>query len=169
MKVISFQNDVLPLKNQLFRLALRITMNREEAEDVVQETMMKVWRRREEWAQIASMEAFCMTICRNLALDKIRRMDNQSQSLGDDVDPIDRSHSANPEEIAIRNDRVRLVHQLISVLPERLRTCVQLRDIEGKSYRDIAAILDISEQQVKINIFRARQTIRERFQQLVKD
>ena len=169
MKVISFQNDVLPLKNQLFRLALRITMNREEAEDVVQETMMKVWRRREEWSQIASMEAFCMTICRNLALDKIRRMDNQSQSLGDDVDPIDRSHSANPEEIAIHNDRVRLVHQLISVLPERLRTCVQLRDIEGKSYRDIAAILDISEQQVKINIFRARQTIRERFQQLVKD
>lgn len=45
----SFQTHVLPLKNELFRLALRITQNHAEAEDVVQETMMKVWNRREEW------------------------------------------------------------------------------------------------------------------------
>ena len=166
MREISFQNDILPLKNELFRLALRITMNREEAEDVVQETMMKVWRRREEWQQIESMEAFCMTICRNLSLDKLRRMDNQSQSLDDDIDPVDRSRTSNPEELAIQNDRAQLVRQLISQLPERLRCCMQLRDIEGKSYRDIAGILGITEQQVKVNIFRARQAIRERFQQV---
>jgi RNA polymerase sigma-70 factor (ECF subfamily) len=163
MRLISFQNDILPLKDQLFRLALRITMNREEAEDVVQETMMRVWRRREEWPQIESIEAFCMTICRNLSLDKLRRMDNQSQSLNADMDPVDHSHSANPEELAIQNDRAQLVRQLISQLPERLRSCMQLRDMEGKSYRDIATILGITEQQVKVNIFRARQTIRERF------
>ena len=50
MKEISFRTDVLPLKNELFRLALRITLNRDDAEDVVQETMMKVWNRREQWA-----------------------------------------------------------------------------------------------------------------------
>ena len=78
---ISFQNDILPLKNELFRLALRITQDRAEAEDVVQETMMKVWSRRDEWQQIESMEAFCLTICRNVALDKMRRMEHQEQSL----------------------------------------------------------------------------------------
>ena len=57
MKEISFRTDVLPLKNELFRMALRITLNRDDAEDVVQETMMKVWNRREQWAQIESMEA----------------------------------------------------------------------------------------------------------------
>ena len=107
-----------------------------------------------------------MTICRNLSLDKLRLMDNQSQSLDDDYDPIDRSRNANPEELAIQNDRARLVRQLISQLPERLRSCMQLRDIEGKSYRDIAEIIGITEQQVKVNIFRARQAIRERFQQI---
>jgi RNA polymerase sigma-70 factor (ECF subfamily) len=76
MKEISFRTDVLPLKNELFRLALRITLNRDDAEDVVQETMMKVWNRREQWAQIESMEAFCMTICRNVALDHQKRMEN---------------------------------------------------------------------------------------------
>ena len=52
MKEISFRTDVLPLKNELFRMALRITLNRDDAEDVVQETMMKVWNRREQWEQI---------------------------------------------------------------------------------------------------------------------
>ena len=50
-----------------------------------------------------------------------------------------------------------------SQLPEKQRSCMQLRDIEGKSYKDIATILNITEEQVKINIFRARQTIREQF------
>lgn len=70
MKNLSFRADVLPLKNKLFRLALRITLNHAEAEDVVQETMIKVWNRREEWQKIDSIEAFCLTICRNLAVDK---------------------------------------------------------------------------------------------------
>ena len=166
MKEYSFQTDVLPLKNELFRMALRITQNRAEAEDVVQETMLKVWNRREQWSQLESMEAFCLTICRNQALDKIRRMDNQAQSLDATIDPIDLSHSANPEEQTVQRDRIQLVRRLISQLPEKQRSCMQLRDIEGKSYKDIATILDLNEQQVKINIFRARQTIKEQFSKL---
>ena len=64
MKAISFQTDILPLKNELFRLALRITQNRFEAEDVVQETMLKVWKGRSEWDKIDNIEAYCLTVCR---------------------------------------------------------------------------------------------------------
>jgi RNA polymerase sigma-70 factor (ECF subfamily) len=96
-------------------------------------------------------------------------MDNQVQSLEDDYDPADYSHTSNPEQIVIQQDRVQLVHRLISQLPERLRSCMQLRDIEGKSYRDIAEVLGISEQQVKVNIFRARQSVRERFQKATSE
>ena len=52
MKTISFQSDILPLKNELYRMALRITMNPAEAEDVVQETMMKVWNKRDSWRSL---------------------------------------------------------------------------------------------------------------------
>ncbi|MBO5592298.1 MAG: sigma-70 family RNA polymerase sigma factor [Prevotella sp.] len=165
MKTISFQTDILPLKNELFRLALRITQNRFEAEDVVQETMLKVWKGRSDWDKIDNIEAYCLTACRNLSLDKMRHMDNQVQNIEQESEPADRSYSANPEEQAVQHDRLQLVRQLISQLPEKQRTCMQLRDIEGKSYRDIATIIGISEEQVKVNIFRARQTIRERFQQ----
>ena len=165
--MISFHTDILPLKNELYRLALRITMNAADAEDVVQETMMKVWNRRDQWNQIESIEAFCLTICRNLSLDKVRRMDNQTQTLDAAYDPKDQGVASNPEEQAIQSDRVRLVRQMISQLPEKQRSCMQLRDMEGKSYKDIATVLDITEEQVKVNIFRARQTIREKFKRFL--
>ena len=163
MKKISFRNDVLPLKNELFRLALRITLNRVEAEDVVQETMIKVWNKRDRWDELESIEAFCLTICRNIAVDKMRKMENQNQSLEDEHDAPDQSYASNPEEQAMQQDRIQLVRRLIDNLPEKQRSVMQLRDIEGKSYKEIAQILDISEEQVKINIFRARQTIRQKF------
>ena len=83
MKEVSFRNDVLPLKNVLFRLALRITTNREEAEDVVQETLMRVWDKRAEWDAIDSMEAFALSVCRNLSIDFTKRKGRHDASLAD--------------------------------------------------------------------------------------
>ena len=163
MKKISFRNDVLPLKNELYRLALRITLNHAEAEDVVQETMIKVWNRRDRWDELESIEAFCLTICRNIAIDKTKKAENQNQSLMDEHDAPDHSYSSNPEEQTMQQDRIALIRRLIGTLPEKQRSCMQLRDFEGKSYKEIAKILDVSEEQVKINIFRARQTIKQKF------
>ena len=131
---------------------------------------MKVWNRRTEWPQIQAMEAFCLTISRNLSLDKLRRMDNQLRSEGaPPADLLETAVSGNPEEQAVQRDRVALVRQLMSQLPEKQRSCMQLRDIEGKAYKDIADILGMTEQQVKTNIFRARQTIKERFLKIDSD
>ena len=164
MKKISFRNDILPLKNELYRLALRITLNPAEAEDVVQETMIKVWNKREQWNDIESIEAFCLTICRNISLDKMRKMENQNQSLEEgEHDAPDQSYASNPEEQAMQQDKLKLIRRLINSLPEKQRSAMQLRDFEGKSYKEIAKIMDISEEQVKVNIFRARQTIRQKY------
>jgi RNA polymerase sigma-70 factor (ECF subfamily) len=164
MKKVSFQNDILPLKNKLYRLAIRITLNPEDAEDTVQETMMKIWNRRGQWEQMESIEAFCMTLCRNIAIDKTRKMTNSEQSLDtSEHDAPDYSHTANPEERTIQQDRIRVVKEILNSLPEKQRTVMQLRDFEGKSYKDIAAIMGISEEQVKVNIFRARQAIKQKF------
>ena len=164
MKEISFQNDVLPLKNKLFRLALRITLSREEAEDVVQDTLIKVWNNREKWQQLDSIEAYSLTIARNISLDRIKKMDNNNDSL-DDAKNERLDQTSTPSEKMILKDKVDIVKKLIDELPEKQRCCLQLRDIEGKAYKDIAHILNITEEQVKVNIFRARQTVKQRFQQ----
>ena len=167
MKEISFRNDILPLKDKLFRLALRITLNREESEDIVQDTLIKVWNSRDRWQQLDSIEAYSLTVARNLSLDRIKKMENQNGSLEDEkTERLDAS--SNPSERMIQKDKLDIVKRMIDELPEKQRSCIQLRDIEGKAYKDIAQILGITEEQVKINIFRARQTIKQRFQQFDK-
>jgi len=154
-----FQHDILPLKDSLYRLALRITLCREEAEDIVQETLIKLWEQRSQWDAIANIEAYSITICRNLALDHLKRKDARHLPIDSpQTETPDRSPS--PLEQTITNERFARMQQVIDSLPERQRSCLQLRDFEGLAYRDIADALQITEEQVKTNIFRARQTIR---------
>lgn len=166
MKNISFRNDVLPLKNELYRLALRITLNSAEAEDIVQDTLIKVWNKRDDWQNIDSIEAFSLTICRNISLDRLKKRDNQHESLDEDNTEMPLATSSTPYEQMIERDRINLVRQLVNSLPEKQRSCMQLRDFEGKAYKEIANILSISEEQVKVNIFRARQAIKQGYQKL---
>ena len=167
MKNISFRNDILPLKDVLYRLALRITLRHEDAEDVVQDTLIKVWNRRDNWQEINDIEAFALTICRNLSLDKIKKANNSEASL-DDQSVFLTDRSSNPYERMIQQDRLDWVRRLVNNLPEKQRSCIQLRDFEGKSYKEIAEILKISEEQVKVNIFRARQNIKQKFKEAEK-
>lgn len=166
MKIISFRNDVLPLKNELYRLALRITLNPAEAEDIVQETLIKVWDKRDSWQDIDSIEAFSLTICRNLALDSNKKKGNNNASIEEEntYEPV--ALSSNPYEQMLQKDRIELVRRLVNTLPEKQRSCMQLRDFEGKSYKEVADILQISEEQVKVNIFRARQAIKQKYEKL---
>ena len=164
MEKVSFRNDVLPLKNQLFRLALRITLNKEEAEDIVQDTLIKVWNKRYEWGTIDSIETYSLRICRNLSLDRMKKRDNQNGSL--EEEQPNQELLSTPQDRLIAQDRLRVVKEIVNSLPEKQRVCMQLRDFEGKQYKEIAIVLGITEEQVKTNIFRARQTVKQQFQKI---
>lgn len=158
---MDFRTDILPLKNQLYRLALRITLNQQEAEDVVQDTMVKVWNRRYSWDEIDNIEAFSMTICRNLALDVVKRKEFQNTS-SDDMPMEHPDMGGDPLSKLVRKDSLDRIRRAMDSLPENQRTCMQLRDFEGLPYREIAEIVGISEGQVKVTIFRARQEVKKR-------
>ena len=165
MKKISFRNDVLPLKNELFRLALRITLNRAEAEDIVQDTLIKVWNKRFDWDSIDSIEAFSLKICRNLSLDRIKKKGNNNESL-ETTNEVQPQSLSNPQDEMIRQDHIRLVRDIVNSLPEKQKSCMQLRDFEGKAYKEIAEILEITEEQVKVNIFRALQAVKQKYKKI---
>ncbi len=161
MQEISFRNDILPLKDKLFRLALRITQNNAEAEDIVQDTLIRVWNRRDEWQQLESIEAYCMTVCRNLAIDHSQLKSSQSEELTEETQ--EKPDASSPYEDLVKEERMQLVQRLFNQLPEKQRTIMQLRDIEGKSYKEIANILNLTEEQIKVNLFRARQRIKQQY------
>lgn len=158
MQPISFRDDILPLKDKLFRLALRITFNRAEAEDVVQDTLIRVWSKRDEWTDLESVEAYCLSIARNLAIDRSRKAEAKNVELTPDTQEL--PDLLTPDRQMEQDEQIHLIHRLVNQLPEKQRTILQLRDIEGKSYKEIAGIMSLTEEQVKVTLFRARQRIR---------
>ena len=167
MKELDFRNDVLPLKDKLFRLALRITLSREDAEDIVQDTLLKVWNNRDEMSAVSSIEAYAMTMCRNQALDLCARKERMNISL--DEKAHDRTDTVMPPDEKLAQDEGKaLIRQTIDSLPEKQRTAMLMREIEGKTYKEIAQVMNITESDVKINIFRARKSIKEHLAKISK-
>ena len=173
MKKISFRDDVLPLKNRLYRLALRITLNPAEAEDAVQESLIRVWEHRDEWDQIDSMEAYSLTICRNISLDMAGKAGRGNVQLNEELRVKNEESSMFNVQCSMLNEfeqkeRLSLVKKLMDTLPEVQRSIMELRDIEGKTYQEIADILKLSETQVKVYLHRARTSIRKQAEKIEK-
>jgi RNA polymerase sigma-70 factor (family 1) len=165
MNIEAFQNRVLPVKNKLYRFALRFVGNEEEAKDVVQEVFIRVWNGREQMDQIQNWEAWCMRITKNLSLDRIRSMTRkQTQPLEDTFDI--RQESLTPLESTEADESMQRITQFISALPEKQRQIIHLRDVEGYSYNEICEIMELDMNQVKVNLFRARNSVREKLMKI---
>lgn len=155
--MLDIKRDILPLKNIMYRLALRITLNSQEAEDIVQDVIIKLWKQQSGGTHINNLEAYTLRMVRNLALDRQRMKVNQTEN----IDGMDFSGTSSVEDSIEQDERISRIRQAMAQLPEKQRIAMQLRDFEGRSYKEIADIMEITEDQVKVNIFRARQTIRQ--------
>jgi len=160
MDVSRFKAEVLPLKNKLNRFALNILRDEELAKDVVQECLIKVWEKRSEIDQIQNLEAWCMQVTRNKALDKLRSKHVKKTDLFE-VEFDTRKERDTPFVVTEREDLMSRIKDLIEALPSRQREVMQLRDIEGFSYKEVAENLDIDINLVKTNLFRARRKLKE--------
>jgi RNA polymerase sigma factor (sigma-70 family) len=165
-----FHQQILPVRNKLYRFALRITGSVHEAEDVVQDVLTKAWKTSEEpesAAQIRNWEAWCMTLTHNRSLDRnrfrnVRRTD--SLDVIPDTVSVETTHAQHLEG----QDMIDRVRQMMQQLPEKHRLVMHLRDIEEMTYDEIAQTLDMSLDQVKSNLHRARKAIREQMLQTLK-
>ena len=161
MNLEAFENRVLPAKNKLFRFAFRMLGSSEEAKDIVQEVMIKVWNGREQMAEIQNMEAWCMRITKNLSLDKLRSRQRRATDSIDEGFEV-RHEALSPHENTELNESMVRINQLIAALPEKQRQVIHLRDIEGYSYNEICEMLELDMSQVKVSLFRARNAVREK-------
>lgn len=161
MNLESFQTRILPVKNKLYRFALRFLGNEDEAQDIVQEVFIRVWNGRDQMGEVQNWEAWCMRITKNLSLDRIRTMTRKQ------TQPIEEGfaimHSApSPHESAEAQESLSRIAQIIAGLPEKQRQVIHLRDVEGYSYNEICEIMELDMNQIKVNLFRARNAVREK-------
>ncbi len=158
MSLPEFQAKILPLKDKLFRVSMGVTGDREEAEDIVQEVMMRIWERRESWGEIGNLQGYCIRMARNMSIDRTRSKGGRESGLdrAGEIPSGDRTPDQNLE----RREALESAGRFIESLPEKQRTALRLREIEDMSYLEIAASMEIPMDQVKIALYRARTALK---------
>lgn len=150
------------MKDKLFRLAYSIVREQAEAEDIVQDVLVKLWSKRDEWKYIENLEAYCFRVTKNTSLDRLASMSVRKTSV---IDPEKENiffvDNCSPLSEMERKEQRSAIDQCIEMLSENQRLVFTLREVEGMSYREIAEALAISEDLVKISLHRARQKMKE--------
>ncbi|RLD90017.1 MAG: RNA polymerase subunit sigma-24 [Bacteroidetes bacterium] len=158
MTTEAFKLELLPKKDKLFRLAIFLLKNREEAEDTVQEIYLKLWDMKEQLGKYNNLEAVMMTMTRNRCLDKLKTKREKFASLNES---INNQPYTSPMEQSIQQDMVKQVKVLMTKLPEQQKTIIHLRDVEGCEYKEIQEITGFDSNYIRVNLSRARKSIRE--------
>ena len=125
--------------------------------------MLKIWSQNKDLSSYSNLEGLCMRMTRNMAIDMIRASRSKEVSIDQHYGIM--SLQKNPEEKAELNDQMNRIHQLIDDLPFKQQQILRLRDMQGFSYEEIASHLDLNLNQIKVNLHRARKSIRN---QLIK-
>ena len=165
MLLEEFKHSVLPVKNKLYRFALRFLGNEDEAKDVVQEVLIKAWDRREDLVQYRSVEAWCMRLTRNISLNKLRSGHYSKTQLLEEKLRLS-TEKQTPYQSTESQDILTNIQNFMKALPPLQQQVLQLRDIEGYSYDEISDTLEVTLGQVKVNLYRARQHLKKNLQSI---
>ncbi|MGY8934005.1 MAG: RNA polymerase sigma factor [Flavobacteriales bacterium] len=161
MEQKEFLNTILPYKDTLYRLAKRLLVSSDEAEDAVQEVFLKLWKVRDKIDNYRSPEAFAVTMTKNYCLDRLKS--KQASNLK--IVHSNYKNSENIERAIEANEGVELLTKIMQTLPEKQKIIMQLRDIEQFEFAEISQMLEINETAIRVALSRARKVVRE---QLIK-
>ncbi len=151
MNAKEYNNAVELYADNIYRFVLKSTRNKMLADDVVQETFVKVWEKHET-VQAEKVKSYLFTTAYHCLVDVMKKEARSGSIEGIDV----QGTQTTPHLFDIQ----KVLHDALDRLPEIQKTVVLLRDYEGYHYDEIASITGLTESQVKVYIFRARQTLK---------
>ena len=174
-----FQADALPLLDSLYGAALRMTRNPQDAEDLVQETMLRAYRAFDRFEAGTNLKAWLFRILTNAYINTYRKRQREPQKVSaDEVEEFDlyqelKDHGtqfeATPESIVLDSLVDSDIIDAIDDLPEQFRLAVVLSDIEGFSYAEMAEIMDVPMGTVMSRLHRGRKALQKRLWELARD
>lgn len=159
MQQREFIQLVNPFKDKLFRIAKRMLISREEAEDATQEVLVRLWNNKKKLVNYNSVEALAVTMTKNYCFDQLKSKRASNLQL---VHSNYKNDNASIEREVEGKDNWNFVEQIITELPEQQRLIIQMRDIEECEFSEIAKVLEMNETAVRVALSRARKTIREK-------
>ena len=148
-----------PIKDKLFRLANRLLISNEEAQDATQEVLLKLWNKKNRLNNYSSIEAFAMTMTKNYCLDQLKSKRASNLKI---VHSNYVAKEASLDRVTEANDSWSWVEKIINELPEQQKMIIQMRDIEQYEFEEIAKILKMNKMAVRVSLSRARKIIKEK-------
>jgi len=174
-----FQADALPMLDSLYGAALRMTRNPQDAEDLVQETMMGAYRVFGRFEAGTNLKAWLFRILTNAYINTYRKRQREPQKVSsDEVEEFDlyrelKNHDSQfdstPESIVLDSLVDSDIIEAIDDLPEQFRLAVVLSDIEGFSYAEMAQIMDVPMGTVMSRLHRGRKALQKRLWEVARD
>ncbi|WP_395074729.1 RNA polymerase sigma factor [Flavobacterium sp.] len=159
MNQVEFINSVKPFKDKLFRLAKRLLISTEEAEDATQDVIIKLWNKNDTLNQFGSMEAYAMTITKNYCLDVLKS--KRTSNLRIEHQNYVENGSSLQQKIEDENS-IGWIEKIIETLPEQQKLIIQMRDVEQYEFEEISKIMEMSEATIRVALSRARKTVRDK-------
>ena len=148
---------VLPIKDNLYRLARRFLISNDEAQDAVQEVFLKLWKNKEAIKKYRSPEAFAYTMTKNYCLDRLKSKQASNLKLVH----TNFENRTDLEQHIEAKDGVSLLFKLMETLPEQQKTILHLRDVEQLAFSEIAKITNTRQANVRVALSRARKKIKD--------
>lgn len=156
----TFRNTVFVLSDEMFRFARRFVLSSDEAEDIVQDLMIKFWQKKDELQQFGNLKSYALKSVRNECLNRLKHHDVK---LGFADLQLHRSELYNMEVNNLKEQIVGFINQL----PEKQKMVIHLKDVEEYEVSEISEILEMEENAVRVNLMRARQKVKEQITQLM--
>ena len=159
-----FTSYVLPVKARLYRLALTLLNSRSEAEDAVQDVYLKLWNMRQKLPEYNSVEALAVTMTKNLCIDRLRsyRTRNQNEH-GLEKVTLSSTDRHDPAYQLENSESMQQIQQIICQLPEQQRMILHLCDIEQYSYDEIQSMTNMTRNNIRVTLSRARTSVRNEY------
>lgn len=159
MEIIWFKSAFVPLRQKLYSYALKMIGDEEEAEDIVQETFLKLWNNRNQLEGMKNPEGFAMQVCKNACIDKLRQQKNRADCNEGNLN----AEHYTPYIYSEQKNAADLIRRIIEDLPGLQRDIIRMRDIDGYELEEIAEITGTLVTAVRANLSRARKKVRDEF------
>ena len=155
----TFKNTVFVLKDEMYRFAKRFLVSSDEAQDLVQDLMMKFWQKKDELAGL-NIKSYALKCVKNECLNKLKH-EIVKQNFADF-----QLHRSELYKMEVNNLKEKIIN-FISELPEKQKMVIHLKDVEEYEVSEISEVLEMEENAVRVNLMRARQKVKEQITQLM--
>ena len=159
-----FKQIFLPYHQKMYRIAYRMVENQPDAEDIVQEAYIKLWKKRNEIAHIENTESFAVAVLKNTCLDFLRKMKPEIV----DLSVLNQEFSLSENEIE-NKEKLQHIETIVKQLPERQQQIIYLKHYQDLSTKEIEKITGLKTENIKTILWRTRKTIKEQVEKLYKN